>query len=204
MKVIAFNGSPRKNGNTSIMIHEVFKELNQAGIETEEINIGIKSYKGCTFCKKCHDNIHGHCVINDGLNDCFEKLKEADGIILGSPVYCAELSGQMKCFIDRIVTLVFVNGGILTRKVGASVVALRRAGALPAFHAMNSFFSVVQMITVGSGYWNLGFGLNEGEVREDEEGIKTMVNLGKNMAWILKSIDGSKEKVKEPDTMRTH
>ena len=202
MKVIAFNGSPRKKGNTHILIETVFKELEKKGIETEEINIASKPYRGCMGCMKCFDNGDGKCVIKtDDLNDQFNRMREADGIILGSPVYCADLSGQMKSFIDRISFLNFANGGnVFARKIGTGVMAVRRAGAVPTLHSLNSFFTICQMIVVGSTYWNMGFGMEEGEVRQDPEGIQTMQNLGKNMAWLLQLKDFAKEKIDEPDT----
>ena len=203
MKVIAINGSPRKNGNTSILIQTVFEELKTQGIETEEVNVGRKNFRGCLACMKCAETQDGHCVIkNDNLNDIIDKMREADGIILGSPVYCADLSGQMKVFIDRVSLVSAVNGNIMTRKVGASVIAVRRAGALTTFHSLNSFFTILQMIVVGSTYWNMGFGMEEGEVKQDEEGLETMHNLGKNMAWLIKSIKAAKDTVPEPETKR--
>ena len=201
MKVIAINGSPRKNGNTSTLIQTVFEDLNAQGIDTEEINIGLKNFRGCLGCMKCAENQDGHCIIkNDNLNEVIDKMKEADGIILGTPVYCADVSGQMKTFIDRVSLVSAVNGNILTRKVGASVIAVRRAGALAAFHTLNSFFTILQMVVVGSTYWNMGFGMEEGEVKQDEEGLQTMHNLGKNMSWLMKSIEAGKETIPIPDT----
>ena len=125
---------------------------------------------------------------NDSVNGWIKKVQEADGIILGSPVYCADLSAQIKAFIDRVGLVCVANGSLLKRKVGASVLAVRRAGALPAFHSLNSFYTIQEMIIVGSSYWNMGFGLKEGDVEKDEEGIRTMRNLGINMAWVLKSL----------------
>ena len=201
MKVIAINGSPRKKGNTSILIQTVFEELNAQGIETEEINVGLKSFRGCLACMKCAENLDGHCVIkNDNLNEIIDKMREADGIILGSPVYCADISGQMKSFIDRVSLVSAVNGNIMTRKVGAGITAVRRAGALTAFHSLNSFFTILEMVVVGSSYWNMGFGLEEGEVKQDEEGLQTMRNLGKNMAWLIKSIAAAKQTIPAPET----
>jgi multimeric flavodoxin WrbA len=203
MKVIAINGSPRKKGNTSILIQTVFEELNAQGIETAEINVGVKTFRGCMACMKCAENLDGHCIIkNDNLNDIIDKMREADGIILGSPVYCADLSGQMKTFIDRVSLVSAVNGDIMRRKVGAAVMAVRRAGALSAFHSLNSFFTILEMVVVGSSYWNMGFGHDEGEVKQDEEGLQTMSNLGKNMAWLIKSIDAAKKTVPGPETIR--
>ena len=203
MKVIAYNGSPRKNGNTSILIQTVFKQLNKEGIETEEINIGLKNYRGCIGCMKCAELKNGKCVINtDDLNNQIEKIKEADGLILGSPIYCANVTGQMKTFIDRVSMVSAVNGDLFARKPGAAVLAVRRAGAVQGLNTINAFFTIGQMLIVGTTYWNMGFGMQEGEVFKDEEGIQTMTNLGKNMAWLLKCLELAKGKVAEPDGAR--
>ncbi|MEI6055737.1 MAG: flavodoxin family protein [Lentisphaerota bacterium] len=203
MKVIAYNGSPRKNGNTSILIQTVFKQLNKEGIETEEINIGLKNYKGCIGCMKCAELKNSKCIIaTDDLNSQIEKIKEADGLILGSPIYCANVSGQMKTFIDRVSMVSAVNGDLFARKPGAAVLAVRRAGAVQGLNTINAFFTIGQMLIVGTTYWNMGFGMQEGEVFKDEEGLQTMTNLGKNMAWLLKCLELAKGKVTEPDGAR--
>lgn len=199
MKIVAFNGSPRKKGNTHGLIQLVFRELQISGIKTEEINVGLKPVRGCIACMKCAENQNKRCAIdNDLVNDCLDKMEQADGIILGSPVYVASLSGQMKSFIDRTAMTAAANDGMLARKVGASVVAVRRAGALPAFHDMNAFFTILQMIVVGSSYWNMGYGMEPGEVEKDDEGIQTMRNLGRNLAWVLNSL--KKAKAPPPQT----
>jgi multimeric flavodoxin WrbA len=202
MKVVAFNGSPRKNGNTSILIETVFNELKNKGIETELIHVGKKQIQGWLACMKCAENQNGHCIIkNDIVNDCIDKIMNADGVILGSPVYCSGLTGQIKSFIDRVSLTATVNNSLFKRKIGASVVAVRRAGGVFTFNSLNNFFTIMQMMVVGSSYWNLGYGMEEGEVNQDEEGIQTMRNLGKNMAWLLKSIEaGKKASISEPTT----
>ena len=201
MKVIAFNGSARKDGNTSVLIQTVFEELNKKGIETEEIHVGGKQLQGCISCMKCWETKNGHCAIkNDKINEWLDKMREADGIILGSPVYCADLSAQIKAFIDRTSMVACANNDMLQRKVGASVVAVRRAGALSTFHSLNSYFTIAQMIIVGSSYWNMGYGMEKGEVRLDAEGLQTMRNLGLNMAWLLESIAQAKDSVPQPET----
>lgn len=203
MKALAYNGSPRKNGNTSTLIQAVFKQLNKEGIETEEINIGLKNYKGCIGCMKCAELKNGRCIINsDDLNDQIEKIKKADALILGSPIYCANISGQMKTFIDRVSMVSAVNGDLFARKPGAAVLAVRRAGAVQGLNTINAFFTIGQMLIVGTTYWNMGYGMLEGEVLKDEEGLQTMINLGKNMAWLMKSLEFSKNKVAEPDSAR--
>lgn len=189
MKVVAFNGSPRKKGNTEILINEVFKVLNAQGIETELIPLGNKPVHGCTACMKCREIQDGKCHIkNDHLNFCIEKMVEADGIIIGSPVYFADVTPEVKALIDVAGYVTRGNGHLLKRKVGAGVIAVRRGGALHAFETINNFFLINQMIVPGSSYWNFGMGKNPGDVLNDEEGIKTMQVLGENMAWLMKKL----------------
>jgi multimeric flavodoxin WrbA len=190
MKVVAFNGSPRKDGNTATLIRHVFTELEKDGIETETVQIGGKIIHGCTACMKCFENKDRKCVIDkDIVNDCIEKMVEADGIILASPTYFANLTPELKALIDRSGLVAGVNGGLFKRKVGAAVVAVRRAGSIHAFDSINHLFTITQMIIPGSSYWNIGMGRDEGEVEKDEEGIRTMQTLGQNMAWLLKKIN---------------
>jgi multimeric flavodoxin WrbA len=191
MKVIAINGSPRKGGNTEIMIRKVFEPLEAAAIETELIQVGGKMIRGCLACGKCGEMQNGTCVVeNDIVNELIEKLREADGIILGSPTYFANISAELKAVIDRAGFVSFTNGGIYSRKVGAAVIAVRRGGAVPAFDAINHFFQINQMYVVGSTYWNMAYGFNLGEVNEDEEGMGNMTNLGENMAHLLQKLNG--------------
>ncbi len=186
MKVIAFNGSARKDGNTSILIRTVLERIEAAGIETELIWLGNKPLGGCMACYKCLKNKDGRCAQDDVMNQYLEKMLQADGIILGSPTYFADVSCNMKALIERCGMVSRVNGDMLKRKVGAAVVAVRRAGAYHVFSSLNSFFLIGEMIVVGSSYWNLGRGKDPGEVRDDREGMKTMADLGDNMAWLLK------------------
>lgn len=189
MKVVAFNGSPRKNGNTSILINQVFEELNKEGIETELINIAQKPLRGCIACGKCKELKNNKCIIaNDELNNYIEKMIEADGIILGSPTYFSNMSSEMAAFIHRTGVVSRANGHLFKRKVGAPVVAVRRAGATSVFSSLNYFFLIGQMIVPGSSYWNMGFGMAEGDVEKDLEGMQIMSTLGQNMAWLLKKI----------------
>lgn len=200
MKVLGFNGSARKDGNTSVLIQKVFEELEADGIETKLVNLGPKSVNGCLACMKCFEKQDGHCVQNkDKLNGWLDEMHECDGIILGTPVYFADISGQIKCFMDRTGMVSKANGDILQRKVGAGVVAVRRAGSVAAFHSLNAYFTIAQMIVVGSSYWNMGYGMDKGEALQDGEGLQTMANLGKNMAWLIKIIDASKEVVRPPE-----
>ncbi len=191
MKVVAFNGSPRRKGNTKILIDTLFSVLEKEGIETEMIQLGNKLVHGCTACGKCKKIQNGQCHIkNDHLNYCIEKMIEADGIIIGSPVYFADVTTEVKALIDVAGYVVRANGHLLKRKIGAGVVAVRRGGALPTYNTMNNFFLINQMIVPGSSYWNFAFGRNPGEVLNDEEGMQTMHDLGENMAWLLKKING--------------
>ena len=189
MKVVAFNGSARKDGNTAILIRYVFKKLEAEGIETELIQLSGSKIHGCIACMKCFKNKDQRCSVKeDNANECIEKMLGADGIILGSPTYFANVSTEMKALIDRAGMVSRANSDMLARKVGAAVVAVRRAGAIHVFNSINHFFFIGQMIVPGSSYWNLGMGREKGEVEKDEEGIQTMKDLGRNMAWLLKKL----------------
>jgi len=189
MKVIGFNGSARKDGNTAILIKTVFNELDKEGIECEMFQLAEKKIHGCIACYKCFENKDKQCSVkNDIANECIEKMLGANGIILASPTYFSNVSTEMKALIDRAGLVAKANEDMFKRKVGASVVAVRRAGALHVFNSLNHFFFISQMIVPGSSYWNLGIGLQKGEVEKDSEGIGTMEILGKNMAWLLKRI----------------
>jgi multimeric flavodoxin WrbA len=189
MKVVAFNGSPRRNGNTAALVNAVFAPLQEAGIETELVQVGGHAVRGCGACMKCFENEDGCCVVkNDPMNEWIEKMRTADGIILASPTYFADVTAEMKALIDRAGFVTRVNGTQLRRKLGAAVVAVRRAGGMHAFDTINHFFTINEMLTVGSSYWNIGIGRQPGEVNDDEEGMTTMTNLGINMAWALKKL----------------
>jgi multimeric flavodoxin WrbA len=189
MKVVAFNGSPRKDGNTGILLNHALTKLKEFGIEGELINITGKPLRGCMACLKCKENMDRRCIIdNDIINGCIAKMIEADGIIIGSPTYFASLTAETKALIDRAGYVCRGNGNLLKRKVGAAVVAVRRAGALNVFQAINNFYLINEMIVPGSTYWNLGVGKDAGDVDSDEEGIKTMEQLGENMAWLLQRL----------------
>lgn len=190
MKVIAFNGSPRRDGNTVHLIHQVFKILETHGIETELVQVGGKLFHGCKACYNCTVNKDGRCVQDDELNMWIEKMRKADGIILGSPTYFADITPELKAFIDRTGFVARANGNFLRRKVGAAVIAVRRAGAIHAFDSINHYFLIQQMMVPGSCYWNMGFGRDKGEVGKDEEGANTMEVLGENMAWLLQKTAG--------------
>lgn len=197
MKVLGINGSPRKNGNTSILINAVFAELNKHGIETELVQLR-GPIRGCTACGACAGKKNKRCVIeNDGINEIIEKMIAADGIILGSPVYFADVTAEMKAFIDRVGMVSVVNGDIMKHKVSGAVMAVRRGGAIHAFDTMNHFLHYLQTFMVGASYWNMAYGLNPGEVSQDEEGMHNMKVLGENMAWILGKIEGRKTEEKK-------
>lgn len=190
MKVVAFNGSPRRDGNTKILIDTIFAILQKEGIETEMIQLGNKKVHGCTACGKCKEIQDGKCHIkNDHLNYCIEKMIEADGIIIGSPVYFADVTTEVKALIDVAGYVTRANGFLLKRKIGAAVIAVRRGGALHTFESINNFFLINQMIVPGSSYWNFAFGRDKGEVVNDEEGMQTMKDLAENIAWLLKKVN---------------
>lgn len=191
MKVVAINGSARQDGNTAILIKQVFKELEKESIKTELVQLAGKKIQGCIACYKCFSAKNKRCAVTDDIvNECIEKMEKAEGIILGSPTYFADCSAQMKALIDRSGFVSRANGDMFTRKVGAAVVSVRRAGAIHAFDTINHFFTIGQMIIVGSSYWNIGVGREIGEVQKDDEGLSTMATLGKNMVWLLKKLHG--------------
>jgi len=193
MKVLGINCSPRKGGNTEILIREVFKPLEENGINTELFQIGGKKISGCVACMKCRKKADGRChKKNDVINECIAKMEKADAIIIGSPVYFADLSGDAKAFLDVAGYALRGAGNPLKRKPGAAVIAVRRAGAIHAFDSINHFFLINEMIIPGSSYWNIAIGREKGDVLKDEEGMKTMKVLGENMAWLLKKIRDKK------------
>lgn len=187
MKVVAFNGSARKNGNTAILLDFVLGELRQEGIKTEMIQLAGKNIHGCLACRRCFARKDGRCAQKgDDGNKLIDKMIEADGVLLGSPTYVTDVSPEIKALIDRACMVTRANENLLRRKVGAAVVAVRRAGATHAFDTLNHFFLISEMIVPGSSYWNIGIGREKGEVRADAEGIETMKVLGRNMAWLLR------------------
>jgi multimeric flavodoxin WrbA len=189
MKVVAFNGSPRKDGNTFRLISRVFGALSQEGIDTELIQVGGNLIHGCTACLQCYSKKNGRCVLeDDAVNGWIAKMREADAVILGSPTYFADITPELKALIDRAGFVNRANSGFLRRKGGAAIVAVRRVGAIHAFDTINHFFLIAEMIVPGSRYWNVGVGLEKGDVEKDEEGLRTMTTLGENMAWLLKKL----------------
>jgi multimeric flavodoxin WrbA len=192
MRVIALNGSARKDGNTAILLNLALGELQAENIETEMIQLAGERISGCIACYQCQKNQDGKCVIqSDRVNEYIQKMREAEGILLGSPTYIANITASLKAILERATIVCRANGAdMFKRKVGAGIVAVRRAGAIQAFNAMNAFFLINQMIVVGSSYWNVGIGRNVGEANSDLEGGQTMKTLGQNMAWLLKKIHG--------------
>jgi len=190
MKAVAFNGSARKDGNTAILLNLVLDELRAEQVETEMIQLAGEKISGCTACYQCLKTKDGKCVLKgDRVNEYLQKMRGANAILLGSPVYIADISTNMKALLERATLVCRANGNdMFRRKLGAAVVAVRRAGAIQAFSALNNFFLISQMIVVGSTYWNVGMGRNVGEVKNDHEGVQTMKALGSNMAWLLKKI----------------
>lgn len=187
MKVLAINSSARKDGNTAILINTVLEELNKAGIETEMIQLAGNVIEPCKACWACGGQ--GNCVHRkDSFREVFEKMKEADGILLGSPVYSANVSANMQALLERAAVVADMNPGLFTHKGGAAVAAVRRGGAMRAVDTMNHFFLNHEMIVVGSTYWNMGYGQMPGDVQKDEEGLANMRNLGQNMSYLLNTL----------------
>jgi multimeric flavodoxin WrbA len=187
MKVIAFNGSPRADGNTAFLLNSILAEVRQEGIEAEFVQVGGRNIHGCRACYQCFKLANKHCACNDDcLNELTDKMLSADAIVLGSPTYFADITSEMKALIERAGMTARANNDMFKRKVGAAVVAVRRAGAIHAFDSINHFFLIGQMIVPGSSYWNLAVGREKGEVAGDEEGLRTMKTLARNIVWLLK------------------
>ncbi len=202
MKVVAFNGSPKKEGNTYHALKLVAEELEKAGIGVEIIQVGNKTLKGCMGCNACAKSRNDRCIIeDDDVNEWIQKMKEADGILLGSPVYFSAISGTMKTFLDRAFYVTSINS-ILRHKVGASVTAVRRSGGVPAFNQLNNYINYAEMLMPSSNYWNVIYGRAPGEVLKDEEGKQIMSVLGENMAWLMNLVQNGKGKVEEPEKAR--
>jgi len=199
MKVVAINGSPNKNGNTAFAIETVANELRASGIEVEVLHIGKDTIRGCIACGGCGRNKNEKCVLpGDHVNEYIQKMKEADGIILGSPTYYSALAGTMKSFLDRAFYVAGSNGNLFRHKVGVSVVAVRRSGGIPTFQQLNQYLNYSEMIIPTSNYWNVIHGAAPGEARQDEEGVQIMRILGRNMAWTLKLVENGKGSIDEP------
>ncbi len=188
MKVVAFNGSPRKDGNTAILINHVFRELEREGVETELVQLSGKEIHGCIACYKCFENKDQHCAVKtDAANEYIEKMIGAQGILLGSPVYCQDVTAEMKALIDRAGFVGGANGRMYKDKVGASLACQRRSGGTHTIDTMNHFFLAQEMILVGRA---LGMGREKGEVEQDQEGVERATLLGRKIAWVLKRLHG--------------
>ena len=193
MKVVLINGSPHRKGNTFIALSEVAGALEKEGVQTEIIQLGIKAVQGCIACNKCAGL--GHCVFQDTLyNQVREALQEADGIVVGSPVYYAGPNGALCALLDRVF---YSCSELLAYKAGASVAVCRRGGASATFDRLNKYFTILNMPVVSSQYWNSVHGMRPGEATEDAEGLQTMRMLGRNMAWLLKGV--KREERPEPE-----
>lgn len=193
MKVLGINGSARRDGNTALIMNMVFDELHKCSIETELVQLAGSVIQPCKGCFACKGN--GNCIFtNDLFAEIFEKMVQADGILLGSPVYSADVSANMKAILERAGVVVSTNPKLLKGKVGAAVAAVRRGGGMTTVDAMNHFFLNKEMLVVGSTYWNMVYGKAVGDVLNDDEGVRNMHNLGQNMAWILQRLKLSYEK----------
>lgn len=190
MKAIAFNGSPRKGGNTEYLLKKVLEPIAEAGIDTELVQIGGLQLRGCIGCYKCRENKNKKCAITDDrMNEFIAKMIEADAIILGSPTYFAGMTSDMKALIDRSGFVAGGNGRLFSRKIGAAVAVHRRGGATNVQDAINHMFLINRMIIPGSTYWNFGVGLKKGDVSEDEEALVNMKDLGETIAWLVKTLN---------------
>ena len=189
MYALAVNGSPRKGGNTEILLQEVLAELKNGGWETELVKVGGTAIRGCIACGKCFENKDNECSVKkDNFNEIFKKMLKADAMILGSPTYFAAVSADLKALIERAGYVAYANGHIFSGKIGAAVVAVRRGGATHVYDTINHMFQMSRMILPGSTYWNMGYGLHQKEVLEDQEGLNNMRHLGKSIDWLGKII----------------
>jgi multimeric flavodoxin WrbA len=199
MKVIAIHGSPRKEGNSYYALMQVGRALQEEGVDFEIIQVGNKFIQGCTACGKCKENKDGKCTITDDMvNDTLQKMKEAKGIILSSPVYYSGIAGTMKCFLDRAFSVSAANGCWFRHKVGASVTAVRRSGGSMTFDGLNRYLAMEEMLIPSSNYLNIIHGRDIGDAADDAEGTQIMQLLGKNMAWMLKMREKTERESIEP------
>ena len=202
MKVVGFNGSARKKGNTVGALNTMFAELEKAGIETELIHVGKEKVRGCIACYGCVKNQDEACTLKDDpVNEWIQKMKAAEGILLGSPVYFSGVAGTMKSFLDRAFFVASVNGGLFRHKVGAAAAAVRRSGGVPTVDTLNHYINYSEMIMPSSNYWNVAHGMNPGEMEQDGEGKQIMEVLGRNMAWIMRVIEAGKANIPAPDVL---
>jgi multimeric flavodoxin WrbA len=192
MKAVAFNGSPRKGGNTEFLLKKALEPIRDAGIETELIQIGGQQVHGCMACFQCRENRDSKCAIKtDIVNDCIARMIGADAVILGSPTYFADMTSEMKALIDRAGFVAMANGRLFSRKIGAAIVVNRRGGAVHVFDSINHLFLISGMIVPGSTYWNFGVGGGKGDVENDAEALNNMKDLGETIAWLVKNLRSS-------------
>lgn len=202
MKVVAFNGSPRKEGNTYEAIKIVAEQLEKENIDVEIIHVGNKKLQGCTACNSCFKTRDERCIIDDEVNLWIQKMKEADGIILGSPVHFSDISAAMKAFLDRAIYVGSANNSLYRHKVGVGITAVRRSGGVPAYNQLNNYIGYSEMVMPTSNYWNVIYGRAPGEALKDDEGMQIMRILGKNMAWLMKLIEFGEGKIEKPEVER--
>ncbi|GAB7079233.1 flavodoxin family protein [Megalodesulfovibrio paquesii] len=204
MRALAINGSPRKGGNTELLLNTVLEPLKEAGWETELVRVGGQPIRGCIACGKCFENQDSRCSVKtDMFNEVMDRIVAADALILGSPTYFTDVTAEMKAVLDRSGFVSFANGGLLRGKIGAAVVAVRRGGGTHVYDTINHMFLMSDMIVPGSTYWNLGYGLNRGEVAGDAEGLRNMRHLGRTIAWLGKAIVPVRGEFPMPDPMTT-
>ncbi|HRZ83223.1 MAG TPA: flavodoxin family protein [Candidatus Hydrogenedentes bacterium] len=189
MKVVAFNGSPRLGGNTELLLRKVLEPIAAAGIETELVQVGGRPVRGCQACYRCFQTKDCRCAHNgDEMNGWIAKILEADAVVIGSPTYFAGPTAEVTALLDRVGLVACANNAMLSRKIGAAVVAVRRGGAGGVQDAINHMFLMTRMIVPGSTYWNMGFGLEKGEAANDAEGLNNMEDLGETIAWLVKAV----------------
>ncbi len=200
MKVIAFNGSPRREGNTRRALSIVAGELEKEGIATEIAEVGSAALRGCAACGACARNKDGRCVLpDDGVNAWIAAMRDADGILLGSPVHFSGMGATMKAFLDRAFYVASANGGLFRHKVGAAVVAVRRSGGVATFDQLGHYLAYSEMLVPGSNYWNVIHGTAPDEAEGDEEGVQIMRVLGRNMAWLMKLVEAGRPGLPPPE-----
>lgn len=203
MHVVAFNGSPKANGNTAAALQLVAGELEAAGITVTIVHVGNQLVRGCIACNGCVKNQNERCVIEgDEVNDWIQLMKQADGILFGSPVHFASIGGTMKSFLDRAFYVCGVNGALLRHKVGATVAAVRRSGGVTTFDDLNHYVNYAEMIMPGANYWNVIHGTRPGDTVQDAEGEQIMRTLGRNMAWVLKLVEHGRATIPAPEKER--
>jgi multimeric flavodoxin WrbA len=204
MKVLAINGSPHPKGNTAYAIGIVAEELKKEGIETDVVTIGNQVVHGCLGCGRCFKERNEKCVVynDDMVNELFQRMKEADGLILASPIHYAGMGGIISTLLDRLFYVNTANGNVVRHKVGVALGAVRRSGGIPAVDQLNKYLEYAEMLIPTSNYWNVIHGAAPGQAEQDEEGKQIMRVLGKNMAWAMKLVENGKGVVKEPEEER--